>query len=154
MSNLNFKTDIFIPKNKHKYLGKNIDHIVYRSSWEKRVFEFCDNNQNVLGWSSEPFAINYLKPDPNHHNNVKPARYYPDLYVEYVDKNKLLIKELIEMKPLKYTKPSRSKNPQTKIFENYQYIVNMAKWQAAQKWCDEKGYSFRILTEKYIFKNR
>jgi putative hemolysin len=29
--------------------------------------------------------------------------------------------------------------------------VNRAKWAAARKYCEERGYEFRVLTEKELF---
>lgn len=131
-----------------KYMGDS-DNIIIRSSWELRVFEFCDKNPNILLWGSEEIAIPYMKPTLN---GPKLAKYYPDLYVEYVDKDTNLIKELVEVKPEKFTRASRARKQETKNFENMQYIVNMAKFQAASNWCERNGIKFSILSEKNIFR--
>lgn len=138
----------FYPKNPEKYMG-DADNIIIRSSWELRVFQFCDNNPNVLKWGSEEIAIPYMKPGPE---GYKPARYFPDLYVEYIDRNQNLIKEIIEVKPEKFTRASRSRNTVTKAFENMQYVVNMAKFTAANNWCERNGIKFSVLSEKSIFR--
>lgn len=140
----------FNVKNPHKYLG-DPDNIIIRSSWETRVFEFCDNNQHVLAWSSEELKIPYMKPQLD--GRITPANYFPDLYIEYVDKNGTLHKDVFEVKPKKFTKKSRSRTQHTKDFENYQYIVNMAKFHAAEQWCMHRGYKFTILSEDSIFRN-
>jgi hypothetical protein len=140
-------------KNKHKYIGPDIDNVIYRSSWEKRFFEVLDNNPYVLVWASEPEAIPYMKPMVNRDGKMylKPANYFPDIYVEYVSDG-ILKKEMIEIKPEKQTKPSRRKNPKTKLQENYVLSVNTAKWSAATEWCKAKGITFRIFTENSLFK--
>lgn len=65
-----------------------------------------------------------------------------------------ITKYLIEIKPKKQTmKPTThgNKKRSTVLHENATYIVNMAKWQAAQDWCDKRGYKFQILTEDHLF---
>ena len=37
------------------------------------------------------------------------------------------------------------------MYENYTYVINQCKWEAARKWCDKHGYKFLILTEKELF---
>jgi len=138
----------FYPANPEKYMG-DYENIIIRSSWELRVFQFCDRNPNVLKWGSEEIVIPYMKPFPG---GMKPARYYPDLYVEYMNREGTIIKELIEVKPEKFTKASRSRNNATKAFENIQYVVNMAKFTAASNWCERNGIKFSVLSEKSIFR--
>lgn len=144
----------YVVQNREKYIGPDIDNVIYRSSWEKRFFEFLDNNTYVLAWASEPEPIPYMKPVPNEKGGIrlKPSKYYPDIYVEYVTEDRQFKKEMIEIKPMKQTKPSRSRKPIVKMQENYVLAVNTAKWEAAKKWCDDKGIEFKILTEKSIFK--
>ena len=127
--------------------------IVFRSSWEKRVFIFLDENPHILGWASEPFPIPYMKPVMiNGKPSMRKANYFPDIYVEFIDANGKERKQLIEIKPEKQTKPSKSRKPTVKLQENYAYEVNTAKWRAAQLWCDHNGVEFVIATEKSIFR--
>lgn len=143
----------FVPKNPHKYIGPDIDKITYRSSWEKQMMEFMDNNEYVLAWASEPIAISYMKPSSDKKGNpiVKQAKYYPDFYIEYVDADKNFHKELIEIKPEKQTKSSRARKPTVKLTENYVFAVNTAKWTAAKEWCKQYDIEFKIYTEKSIY---
>jgi hypothetical protein len=142
------RTGEFIPRNKHKYIGTK-DKIIYRSSWEDAALNFFDNNPNVLAWSYEEIEIPYLKPMPN--GNMKKAKYIPDAYVEYVTRKGEFKRELLEIKPKKQTSRSRTRNPNQKMYENYVYAVNMAKWEAAERWCAREGIQFRIITEDSIF---
>ncbi len=138
----------FIPSNPDKYMGDPTE-IIIRSSWELRVFQFCDRNPNVIKWGSEEISIPYMKPV---NGGMKPARYYPDLYVEYYDRDGTLRCELIEVKPEKFTRASRARTAATKTFENIQYVVNMAKFTAADNWCKKNGIKFSVLSEKSIFR--
>lgn len=138
----------FKPRHPEKYMG-DADNIIIRSSWELRVFQFCDNNTNILKWGSEEIAIDYMKPCAG---GFKPARYFPDLYVEYINREGTKITEIIEVKPEKFTRASRSRNSATKMFENQQYIVNMAKFTAATHWCERRGIKFSVLSENSIFR--
>jgi hypothetical protein len=134
-------------KHPEKYLG-DVSNVVFRSSWELDAFKFCDNNPNVLRWSSEEIAIPYAKPSPK---GIRAAKYYPDLYMEYKTKDGKLRKDLIEIKPKRQTKPSRSRNPKNKLFENQAFMINQLKWDAAKNWCGQNGITFRVLTESEQF---
>lgn len=145
----------FVPRNPHKYLG-DVDNILIRSTWEKEAFTFCDNNIHVIGWLSEEIIIPYFKPVFGIDGKIryKKANYYPDLYVEYVDKNGVLLKELIEIKPKKQTRASRAKKYSTNLYENIVYAVNTAKWNAAEEWCKLRGISFKKVTEESLFRRK
>ena len=135
--------------NPDKYLG-DPNNVFYRSSWELSFFKFCDNNPNVIAWASEEIAIPYMKPTPS--GGFKPARYFPDIYMEYQTTSGEVIKEIVEIKPLKQTKKSRAKKERVKMQENAVYVLNQIKWEAAKKWCDERGIKFSVKTEKSIYK--
>ena len=47
-------------RNPQKYVGKGQPR--YRSGWEWKFFQFCDNNDAVLEWASEAIAIKYRHP--------------------------------------------------------------------------------------------
>lgn len=147
------KKPIYTLRNPHKYMG-DADNVIFRSSWERSAFIMCDNNPHILLWGSEEIIIPYLKPvfGVTGQATTKMANYYPDLYVEYVNKAGIVVKELIEIKPKKQTKASRAKKYSTNFFENVAYAVNMAKWAAAKKWCEVRGVKFVILTEDELFK--
>lgn len=149
MNSSGWKQGKYEIKHPEKYMG-DPTNIVYRSSWELDAFLFCDNNPNVLQWSSEEIAIPYAVPTTS--GGIRPARYYPDLYMEYVTKSGKLCKDLIEIKPFKQTRPSRSRNPKTKMMENAVHAKNELKWEAARVWCHQRGITFRIINEKQQFK--
>lgn len=147
-----WKQGQYKPRYPEKYLG-DVTKIMYRSSWELNAFKMLDGNPNISGWASEEIAIPYAKPMLNNGQvyYIK-ANYYPDLYVEYTDADGKFMKELIEIKPKKQTKPSRARNHLNKMNENYTFAVNKHKWEAARLWCESRDIKFSIVTEKSIFK--
>jgi hypothetical protein len=141
-----FKQGLFTPKNPDKYIG-DIEKIRYMSSWELSMHSFLDNNAKIIRWCSEELSIPYIKPTDN-----KIHKYYPDYYVEYIDKFNNIRKVIIEVKPDKQTKKSRARSPKNKLYEDVQYAVNVAKWSACKQFCDTHGLEFQIVTEKQMFR--
>lgn len=140
-----YKQGYFTPKNPAKYMGDPLK-IVYRSSWELSMNNFLDNNTRVVKWGSEIIAIPYIKPTDN-----KLHKYYPDYYVEYVNTDGEIMKEIIEVKPLQQTKMPKS-NHKHRLYEQLTFAINSAKWAACQAWCTKQGIKFRIVTEQSLFK--
>jgi hypothetical protein len=66
----------------------------------------------------------------------------------YVDKNKKKHAELIKVKPASQT--LREKVGKS-LYNQEQYIKNLAKWEAATAWCKQKGIKFRVVNEGDIF---
>lgn len=136
----------FKPTYPEKYLG-DVSKIVFRSSWEYEMNKFFDNNKMIIKWSSEPIAIQYIKP-----TDGKIHRYFPDYYVEYIDNLGRLRKKILEIKPSSQTRQSISKKSKTALYENMTYAINVAKWEACKKFCDKHGLEFEIITEKSALK--
>lgn len=134
----------FSPKNPTKYLG-NPTNIWYRSLWERRVMEHLDTNLGVLQWSSEEIVIPYLSPVDNKYH-----RYFPDFFVRTANGAMIL-----EVKPMSQSVAPEVKKRKTKsyITEVMTYGVNQAKWKAADEYCKDRGWKFKVVTEKDIFKN-
>lgn len=131
-------------RNPKKYKG-DIFEIIYRSSWELKFMNWCDSNSSILEWGSETIIIPYKSPIDN-----KLHRYFVDFYIKVIDKDKLVTKYLIEIKPEKFTKPPQIPKKQTKRFieEVFTYGVNQSKWKAANIFCEDRGWKFLVLTEK------
>jgi hypothetical protein len=144
----NFAKGKYTPVNPKKYIG-NVNSIIFRSSWELKVFEFCDMNDSIKKWASEEIAIAYPKPTPK---GIVQAKYYPDLFIERVNSDGVVIRELVEIKPYKQTQPSRARKRSNKIVEDAQYTINSLKWEAATRWCAQRDIRFRLLTERDIYK--
>jgi len=99
--------------------------VSYDSTWELVMFLKFDSDPNILSYKREPFHINYIF-------NNKKRKYFPDLLVTYMNCSK----ELIEIKPA-----SQCLDP-----------LNIAKWDAARRFCQLRNIRFVVLTEKEIFK--
>ena len=129
-----------------KYVG-DVNKVIYRSSWELHAHKFLDNNPNVIEWGSEVVVIPYVKP-----TDKKVHKYFIDLYVKYKNRSGEIVRELIEIKPKKQTRASRSRNRKHKLYEDITYAINSAKWQAAKQFADKNGFKFTILTEDQLFR--
>ena len=136
----------FRPKNYKKYKG-DPTRIFYRSLLERRFMVWCDNNTAIIEWGSEEIIIPYRSP-----LDQKVHRYFPDFYVKYTNKDKQVVREIIEVKPNKQLFPPKTPKRQTKKFltEVNTYLVNQAKFEAAKEYCKDRRMKFRILTEKEI----
>lgn len=144
--NSKYHQGYFTPVNPEKYKG-NSKNIVYRSSYEFKYMMWCDNNPDVIKWSSEEYFVNYISPiDGNWH------RYFVDFYIEYYDINRNIKKALIEVKPFKQTQEPKRREKITKSYINEvkTYGVNQAKWKYAQAFCAKKGWDFKIFTEEQL----
>ena len=133
----------FVPNNKEKFIGTKA---TYRSGLELKFFRFCDNNKNVLKWGSENVIVPYTSPlDGRVH------RYYVDNYVVIKEGNDIK-KYLVEIKPSKQTKPPQTKyrKKQHLLYEQKNYVINQAKWEAAKKYGKKRGLTFIILTEREL----
>lgn len=146
MKNRETNKGFFSPKNPQKYKG-NPTQIVYRSSWERRVMDFFDTNPAIIQWSSEEIIIPYLSPIDR-----KIHRYFPDFYVKVQDKNGKIREMIWEIKPKHQTiKPvKKSRVTQKFINEVVTWGVNEAKWKAAEEYCLDRGWVFKVLTEEDI----
>ena len=133
----------FTPQNPQKYKG-NPENIIYRSSWELRCMKYFDDHPNIVWWSSEELAIPYISPvDGKRH------RYFPDFIIKVQRKDETVMTYVIEVKPEAQTKkPTQKKKTKKFIQEAATYAINQTKWKAADEFCHEHGWQFKILTEK------
>jgi hypothetical protein len=144
--NRKYTQGIYHPKNPKKYTGTI--PIIYRSKLELSSMRYLDNNVNILTWGSESVIIPYISP-----KDGKMHRYYVDLVASLKDRNGVIKKLLIEVKPEKQTKPptiTNRKKQSTLIYEKVTWAVNQCKWDAARQWAKSKGYTFLILNEKHL----
>ena len=147
LKNNKYVQGIFKPTHMEKYKGHDLPR--YLSSWELKLFRWCDTNPNVLEWGSETMVIPYENP-----LDKKIHRYIVDALIKL--KTATGIKKfLVEVKPLKQTiKPVETPNKQKKtlLYEQLTYIQNQAKWQAAKEFCKNRGLEFVLLSEKELRK--
>jgi len=137
---------IFRPKNPKKYIGDS-NNIVYRSSWECRVMNWFDQNEDIISWASEELIVPYKSPIDNRFH-----RYFPDFIVKVKTRDGTMKTLMIEVKPKKQTIPPEQKKRVTKQYINevVTYGVNQAKWKAAQEYCLDRGWEFKIMTEEHL----
>lgn len=122
-------------------------NIIYRSTWECKMMSWFDANPDILTWASEEIQIPYLSPvDSRWH------RYFPDFLVRMRTKDGKLRTMMLEVKPKKQTKPPEVQKRVTKryISEVATYGVNSAKWKAAEEYCLDRGWEFKIITEDHL----
>ena len=133
----NYKGKFSALKNPSKY-GGDISKIVYRSHWERNAFRWCDENPNIVEWSSEEVFVPYDNPTKGR------AKYYPDLLIKMIDGTV----RMIEIKPKKQVnRPEYSRKTKKAMTEEVTWQINCAKWDAAKKLCDKNGIVFEIWTE-------
>ena len=138
----------FRPRNPNKYLG-DPTNVIYRSHWELKLMSYLDKHPHVIKWCSEEIVIPYKSPiDGRWH------RYFPDFYVEQINRSKKKEKILIEVKPKYQTVPpavQRGKKPTKRyINEVKTWGVNQAKWAAAEEYCKDHGFIWQIMHEDHL----
>jgi hypothetical protein len=135
----------FKPRNPSKYNG-NPNNIIYRSSWEVRVMKYFDEHPDVIWWASEELHVPYYSPV-----DEKMHKYYPDFIVKMKKRDGKVMTYLIEVKPFAQTQqPVRKRKTQKFISESITYVINQCKWKAADQFCQEHGWEFKILTEREL----
>jgi predicted TIM-barrel fold metal-dependent hydrolase len=81
------------------------------------------------------------------------ARYFPDLAVCRRDKDGVERVTIYEIKPAAQTqmpKKTKGKGKRRMTAETAEFAKNMAKWEAADRYCKKRGWTFQILTEKEL----
>jgi hypothetical protein len=133
----------FQPSYPKKYKG-DPTNIIYRSLWERKFMMYCDLNENIIEWGSEEIALPYRSPLDN-----RVHRYFPDFYIKVKENNGVIKRYLIEIKPKKQTIEPKVQKRKTKsyIYEVTEYAKNMAKWKAAEEFCKDRMWEFKVLTE-------
>lgn len=136
----------FSPKNPKKYKG-DVTQIIFRSSWELKVFSRLDADDRIEWWCSEAVAIPYRSPLDD-----KVHRYFPDLVFRYKDEQGTRITMMVEIKPEAQTIPPVPGKKKTRklLKEAATYAVNETKWDAAKAYCEDRGWHFKIWTERDI----
>jgi hypothetical protein len=108
--------------------------------------KYLDDHPSVLWWVSEELPIPYRSPI-----DQKIHRYFPDFIVRLKQADNKEITVVIEVKPYKQTqKPTQKRQTKRFIQEAMTYAVNQEKWRAADLFCKEHGWQFKIITEKEL----
>lgn len=166
-NNKNYNQGNYIPKNKDKVIKLNTQGgVYYRSSWEKKIMHWLDNNSNISKWGAECLRIPYqMTHFDRGDTKIKEHCYYPDFYYEMRNSEGVLKQVVVEVKPYKEYKMVQDLNegrlnvPDStlKKLKNFEYDLKMAyknkqKWETMIQWCNLKGYEFIIITEQHLKK--
>ena len=138
---MKFAQGRFEMKNPDKYVGTKTP--LARSSWEFVFMRMLDEHQGVEKWASESVQIPYRDPLTG-----RQTIYVPDFFIMYNDKNGKKHAEVVEVNPIGQT--YREKVGKS-LYNQEQYVKNLAKWEAATAWCRQKGIKFRVVNEDDIF---
>lgn len=147
-----FKSSKYKLINPEKYIG-DIHNIICRSSWEHRFCTYCDLNESIVKWSSEPVGIDYYSPI-----DEKLHKYYVDFYIKIKLEDETEEEWIVEIKPENQrTKPVFEGYMTTRKLKSYNdklktYIINQAKFRAAIKWAAKRGLKFKVIDENFLFK--
>ncbi|MCD6434983.1 MAG: TnsA endonuclease N-terminal domain-containing protein [Clostridiales bacterium] len=126
-----FKQGFYQPNNPEKFKPSQDTHMnegpipYYRSGWELKFYAWCDNNNDIEYWGTESTHIKYISP-----KDGQPHRYFPDIFIKFLDGRKMII----EIKPAKQVKSA----------------INQAKFEAANRYADQIGAKFVVITEKEL----
>lgn len=145
----------YLPKNPKKYRG-DFQNVIYRSGWERQLMVYLDENESVLEWSSEEIAIPYVSP-----NDGRIHRYFPDFWLKVRRPDGTIREHIWECKPSKESvepviktreqilqeSPARKRRYYLDVLK---YGINKKKWDAAEEYCKQKGWTFHIITEKHL----
>ena len=106
-----------------------------------------DINQNILEWGSEEFCLPYKSPLDN-----RVHRYFPDFYIKVRESTGIIKQMIIEVKPKRQCMEPKKPKRKTRgyIYEVREYVKNQAKWKAAEEYCIDRGFEFKILTENEL----
>lgn len=112
------------------------------------MMKYLDETPSVLTWSSEEIQIPYQSPKDN-----RVHRYFVDFKVtsqtaQGVKTFLFEVKEKSATRPPKL--PKTGKKTARFIREAMTYAINSSKWQTAQKFCEQKGWEFKIITNEIL----
>lgn len=137
----------YSPVYPEKYVG-DVNNIVYRSSWEKKMMIWCDKNPSVLRWGSEINPIKYYSQVDN-----KVRRYFVDFHVKMRNRQgeeevlMIEIKPHSEKFPPKAPKKKTAKAQKRYLNEQLTYQRNQDKWKHAEAYAKKNGMKFIVMDE-------
>jgi len=143
----------YTPANTSKYRGDSTN-IIYRSLLERRFMVYCDINSTVKWWASEELYIPYVSPiDGKWH------RYFVDFVIGIDDGRDSEQTIMVEIKPYRQCVAPKIRVFESKVdrrkrdYRDYarsvkDWGINSAKWAAANRYCKDRGWVFKIITDK------
>lgn len=133
----------FHPKNPEKYVDPKNRPVYYRSKIEYHFMKWFDTHPDVVAWNSECCIVNYYDS-----TKEKIRRYFPDFLVRFKDGRTIMV-EIKHSSDLKEPLPNKRKTPKY-IAECKTWINNQEKWKAAEQYCRERKWEFRVMSEKNL----
>ena len=106
----------------------------YESGLEKDILSLLIFDNTVKSIKTQPFTINW-------HDGKKWKKYTPDILVEFIhpkDEKKKIKTVVFEVKPV------------AKLKEDWKNLKQ--KYKEARKWCQEREFIFKLITDEYINK--
>ena len=118
--NGDYKSGLFVPLNPEKYIG-DVHNIICRSSWEFRFCKYCDTNERIAKWSSEPLVIPYYNP-----LDKKDHKYNVDFYMKVIQDDGDEKEWIIEIKPeIQHKKPLLEGNATLSKLKSYNHKIHI-----------------------------
>lgn len=138
------KQGYYRPVHPEKYKG-DVGNIIFRSGLELKFYRFFDHNPAIMRWNSEQVVVPYTA-DVDGKNH----RYFVDAWLKVKTRGGKTQEYLVEIKPYAFTLEPPQQNRKTQTYQRkvFEYIKNLNKWKAADKYAKKKGMKFIILTEK------
>lgn len=148
-----WKQGVFDVSKSTKYKASTLtDKCIYRSSYEWIFMKWCESNDFVVSWSSEPFAIPYQMP-----NKTKSNNYWVDFTLTMSNGEIWWV----EIKPSKEVNDVESfkklwMNENNTLSKEYILLkhktaaTNYFKWIHAKAYAKLHNAKFKILTEKTL----
>lgn len=136
----------FTPVFPEKYSG-DPTNIIMRSSWETKFANWCDKNPSIVKWHSEETVVPYRCQTDN-----RIHRYFIDFKIDVKNTAGDIKTYLVEVKPAIQTQPPKfpGRRTQRYLTESMTFIKNQSKWKAATEYCKDRGWEFKIITEKEL----
>lgn len=136
----------FTPVFPEKYSG-DPTNIIMRSSWETKFANWCDKNPSIVKWHSEETVVPYRCQTDN-----RIHRYFIDFKIQVKNTAGDIKTYLVEVKPSVQTQPPKfpGRRTQRYLTESMTFIKNQSKWKAATEYCKDRGWEFKIITEKEL----
>lgn len=140
--NKRYRQGFYHPRHPEKFVSST-PVAVYRSGLELDYFRLLDENPAVVKWGSEDVVVPYFFNNGWH-------RYFIDLFV-VLRQGEREVRLLVELKPRSQTvKPEYRKGMKKSsyLYQCIEWEKNQAKWAAARKFAEQRGFAFHVLTEE------
>ncbi len=143
---------------------KGLSPLVYRSGLELRTIKWLDESPYVMAWEGDDLGwdtnrgkttsrsfIPYFDPI-----SQRDRRYFYDFKVLIKGTDGTERVWLAEVKSKSECGPPKRKSRVTRSFLDRMmtWQKNKAKWEAARKFCEERGWKFQVLNEDHLKKIR